>query len=108
MPPEEPWCILRRLFTEVSSTTSLTIGEPAEKSFFECFLEDKSGLWAPILSLLVLIRDSRAEFRTQALLCCTDLAIDPERIISWFVRRWKTETTFQEVRQRLGFETQRH
>ncbi|HVI78564.1 MAG TPA: transposase [Candidatus Acidoferrum sp.] len=55
----------------------------------------------------VLIRDPRGEFRTQALLC-TDLRVDPERIISWFVRRWQMESTFQEVRQRLGFETQRH
>jgi hypothetical protein len=55
----------------------------------------------------VLIRDPQAEFRTQALLC-TDLGADPERIIGWFVRRWQMETTFQEVRQRLGFETQRH
>jgi hypothetical protein len=55
----------------------------------------------------VLIRDPQGEFRTQALLCI-DLRADPERIISWFVMRWKMETTFQEVRQRLGFETQRH
>jgi hypothetical protein len=54
----------------------------------------------------VLIRDPREEFRTQALLC-TDLGAEPERIISWFVRRWQMEATFQEVRQRLGFETQR-
>lgn len=39
---------------------------------------------------------------------CTDLSAEPERIISWFVRRWRMEATFQEVRQRLGFETQRH
>jgi len=55
----------------------------------------------------VLIRDPREEFTTQALLC-TDLAAGPEQIISWFVRRWQMEATFQEVRQRLGFETQRH
>jgi hypothetical protein len=60
----------------------------------------------------VLIRDPQEEgeekkFDTQALLC-TDLDADPERIISWFVRRWQMETTFQEIRQRLGFETQRH
>jgi len=55
----------------------------------------------------VLIRDPQGEFRTQALLC-TDLRANPERIISWFVRRWQMETTFQEVRQRLEFETQRH
>ncbi len=55
----------------------------------------------------VLIRDPQEEFETQALLC-TDLQATPERIISWFVRRWQMEATFQEVRQRLGFETQRH
>jgi hypothetical protein len=55
----------------------------------------------------VLIRDPEKHFETQALLC-TDLEADPERIISWFVRRWRMEATFQEVRQRLGFETQRH
>jgi hypothetical protein len=54
----------------------------------------------------VLIRDPQEEFETQALLC-TDLSAEPEQIISWFVRRWQMETTFQEVRQRLGFETQR-
>jgi hypothetical protein len=55
----------------------------------------------------VLIRDPRGEFRTQALLC-TDRDTAPERIISWFVRRWQMEVTFAETRQRLGFETQRH
>jgi hypothetical protein len=55
----------------------------------------------------VLIRDPREGFATQALLC-TDLSAEAGQIISWFVRRWQMETTFQEVRQRLGFETQRH
>jgi hypothetical protein len=55
----------------------------------------------------VLIREPQEEFETQALLC-TDLDADPERIISWFVKRWQMEATFQEARQRLGFETQRH
>jgi hypothetical protein len=55
----------------------------------------------------VLIRDPRAEFDTQALLC-TDLGAAPERIIRWFVRRWQMESTFHEARQCLGFETQRH
>ncbi len=55
----------------------------------------------------VLVRDPKGEFTTQALLC-TDLCAQPGQIISWFVRRWQMEATFQEVRQRLGFETQRH
>jgi hypothetical protein len=71
-----------------------------------------SAVWystgLPVVPLRwVLIRDPKEEFETQALLC-TDLDAEPERIISWFVRRWQMEATFQEVRQRLGFETQRH
>ncbi len=46
------------------------------------------------------------EFDTQALLC-TGLDAGPKQIISWFVRNGKMEATFQEVRQRLDFETQR-
>jgi len=60
----------------------------------------------PVPLRWVLIRDPEEEFETQALLC-TDLHTDPQRIIGWFVRRWRMEATFQEVRQRLGFETQR-
>ncbi len=55
----------------------------------------------------VLIRDPRGGFDAQALLCA-DLSADPRRVVSWFARRWRTETTFQEVRRRLGFEAQRH
>ena len=55
----------------------------------------------------VLIRDPKEEFDTQALLC-TDLDAEPGQILSWFVRRWQMESTFQEVRRHLGFETQRH
>jgi len=61
----------------------------------------------PVPLRWVLIRDPQKEFETQALLC-TDLGAEPERIICWFVRRWQMESTFQEVRQRLRFETQRH
>ena len=54
----------------------------------------------------VLVRHPGKESKTQALLC-TDLDAKPERIVSWFVRRWQMEVTFQEVRRHLGFETQR-
>ena len=50
---------------------------------------------------------AKEDFEIQALLC-TDIDAKSERIISWFVRRWQMEATFQEVPQRLGFETQRH
>ncbi len=38
---------------------------------------------------------------------CTDPALDPLRIVGWFVQRWRLEVTFREVRDHLGVETQR-
>jgi hypothetical protein len=37
----------------------------------------------------------------------TDPDLSPAQIISWFTARWPIETTFQEVRAHLGFETTR-
>ena len=54
----------------------------------------------------VLIRDPNGKFETKALLC-TDQSADPTQILQWFVRRWRVEVTFQEVRAHLGVETQR-
>ena len=54
----------------------------------------------------VLLRDPKARFDPQALLC-TDPAQDPLQIIRWFVLHWQVEVTFQEVRTHLGVETQR-
>jgi DDE superfamily endonuclease len=64
-----------------------------------------TGLFAVPLRW-VLVRDPQGQFKTQALLC-TDLEVDPQKIVSWFVMRWQLEVTFQEVRRHLGFETQR-
>ena len=46
------------------------------------------------------------KFDAQALLC-THQASPPVQILEWFVRRWRMEVTFQEVRAHLGVETQR-
>jgi DDE superfamily endonuclease len=54
----------------------------------------------------VLIRDPQQQFRTQALLC-TDREVAPVQIVQWFVLRWQLETTYAEVRAKLGVETQR-
>jgi len=54
----------------------------------------------------VLVRDPSGEKEPQAFLC-TDLKADPADILRWFVRRWRTETTFEEARRHLGVETQR-
>ena len=54
----------------------------------------------------VLVRDPQGEFETRAVLC-TDQTATPVQILTWFVRRWQVEVTFQEVRTHLGVETQR-
>jgi hypothetical protein len=66
-----------------------------------------TGSGKPVVPIRwVLIRDPRGEFQPQALLC-TDLALNPEQIVTYFVRRWRLEVTFREVREHLGVETQR-
>ena len=54
----------------------------------------------------VLVRDVLGEFEPCAFLS-TELTQEPLRILSWFVRRWRMEVTFEESRAHLGVETQR-
>jgi len=61
---------------------------------------------APLPIRWVLLRDPLGQFEPQALLC-TEPMKDPLCIIGWFVQRWSVEVTFREVRDHLGFESQR-
>jgi hypothetical protein len=69
-------------------------------------INSRSHPLPPVPIRWVLVRDPQQRFDPQALLC-TDLTQSPLRIVSWFVRRWQVEVTFQEVRKHLGVETQR-
>jgi hypothetical protein len=60
----------------------------------------------PVEIRWVLIRDPEGKFDPQALLS-TDTNHTPQQILSWFVRRWAMEVTFEEARAHLGIETQR-
>lgn len=60
----------------------------------------------PVAMRWVLIRDPKQTFKPQALLS-TNLEHTPEQMLSWFVRRWTMEVTFEEARAHLGMETQR-
>ena len=64
-----------------------------------------SGL-PPVGIRWLLIRDRQGKFTTQALLT-TNLAHSGQEMLSWFVRRWTMEVTFEESRAHLGVETQR-
>ena len=60
----------------------------------------------PVTIRWVLLRDPQGKLATTALLS-TDQALTAQQIITYFVRRWTIEVTFQEVRAHLGVETQR-
>ena len=60
----------------------------------------------PVPIRFVLIRDVLGKFKPQALLS-TDLNLTALLILTFFMRRWQMEPTFQHVRAHLGVETQR-
>ena len=60
----------------------------------------------PVKIRWVLVRDPLGKFDPQALLS-TNTNHTPQEILSWFVRRWTMEVTFEEARAHLGVETQR-
>ncbi|QXD14410.1 transposase [Rhodocaloribacter litoris] len=70
-----------------------------------CALWYHSGL--PVVPLRwVLVRDPAGRLEPKGFLC-TDQQACAVDILTWFVRRWSVEVTFEEVRRHLGFETQR-
>ena len=54
----------------------------------------------------VLVKDPEEKLEP-VLLACTDTELAAEKIVSFFVRRWRVEVTFAEVRRHLGVESQR-
>jgi hypothetical protein len=54
----------------------------------------------------VLVKDPAGQLAPTALLC-TDLEMDIQSIINYFIRRWTIEVTFEETRRHLGIESQR-
>lgn len=60
----------------------------------------------PVPIQWILAVDPEGKDKTEAFFT-TDLDLDPVKIVQLFVWRWGIETTFQECRNHLGFETQR-
>jgi len=54
----------------------------------------------------VLLKDPEGKLEP-VLLACSDFQIEAQRMVRFFVRRWRVEVTFAEVRRHLGVETQR-
>jgi hypothetical protein len=64
---------------------------------------------APVPVRWVIARDPepRSQRTEPLVVACTDLEATPEQVLSWYSRRWSVEVTFRELRDHLGFETQR-
>lgn len=60
----------------------------------------------PVAIRWVRLRDPQGKLDTTALLSTKETLV-AEQIVTYFVRRWTVEVTFQEVRAHLGVETQR-
>jgi hypothetical protein len=54
----------------------------------------------------VLVRDPQGEFDPQTFIS-TNPGHRQQQILTWFVRRWRMEVTFEEARAHVGIETQR-
>jgi hypothetical protein len=54
----------------------------------------------------VIIRDPSGKLEPMAIQS-TDLELEPVQIVRHYIKRWKVEVTFEEVRAHLGVETQR-
>jgi hypothetical protein len=74
-------------------------------------LTSQTAVWyhvgkPPVPIRWVLVRDPQGIYEPIALLA-TDPSHSPLLIVEWFIRRWRMEVTFAEVRAHLGVETQR-
>jgi len=54
----------------------------------------------------MLIKDPQGKLEP-VLLACTNTTLAAEKIVTFFVRQWRVEVTFAEVRRHLGVEIQR-
>jgi DDE superfamily endonuclease len=61
---------------------------------------------SPVAIRWVLVRDPKGRCEPQAFLS-TDLTLSARQIVTYFIRRWSMETTFQEARLYLGLDGQR-
>ncbi len=62
--------------------------------------------WDPLPIRFVMVRDPEGKLRDDVFFC-TDQQADPVQVVNWAVMRWSVETTFEEIREHLGMETQR-
>jgi hypothetical protein len=96
---------------EKTQWSKLTIDDWYGEGPREVDVATDTAVWShsgkpPVAIRWVLIRDPQKRFKPQALLS-TNLEHTSAQMLTWFVRRWTIEVTFEEARAHLGMETQR-
>ena len=99
------------LADEKTRWRGLIVSQWYGRGAYELEIATGTAVWyhsgMPVVPLRwVLVRDPLGKLAPKAFLC-TDRGASPLDILSWFVRRWSVEVTFEEVRRHLGLETQR-
>jgi hypothetical protein len=96
--PQTPW-------TKIEIEDWYGGGKREVEIYSETCVWYKSG-HQPVLIHWVLVRDPQGEYEPQAFVS-TNPEHTPLQILTWFVRRWRMEVTFEEARAHVGIETQR-
>lgn len=103
---------LQQVLTDPATTWQrIVVSQWYGQSACELEVATDTAVWyhsgMPVVPLRwVLVRDSAGQLEPKAFLC-TDLQATALDILSWFMRRWSVEVTFEEARRHLGLETQR-
>ena len=99
------------LADEKTPWTKLTMDDGYGEGPREVEVATDTAIWyhagkPPVAIRWVLMRDPQKRFTPQALLS-TNRAHPSEQMLTWCVRRWTREVTFEDARAHLGMETQR-
>jgi len=104
-------CMSKRLTDKRIRWTKVIFCDWYGHSTKEMMITSGVAIWRRSNKILVkvkwvLVKDPEGLLEP-VLLGSTDFELEDQKVVSYFVRRWRVEVTFAEVRRHLGVETQR-
>lgn len=110
--PRQP-ALAQRVTDPATAWQTRTIGQWYNEKNKEIKVASGTAIWyhsglPPLVIRWVLIKaENKNKEQKAAALLSTNIELSEEQIISYFIRRWSMEVTFEETRAHLGVETQR-
>ena len=101
----------KRLTDKTTKWEKVTFSHWYGNSNKQMLMTSGVAIWRKSNTLLVkvkwvLLKDPAGKLEP-VLLACSDFEVNAKQMVCFFVRRWRVEVTFAEVRRHLGVETQR-